>query len=116
MFFELVSKGQIIEHLIDLVKDPYILEFLDLPKLSVYSETELETQIINHLQKFLLELGRGFAFVGRQVRLTYAEERFKIDLVFFNRLLRCFLLFDLKIGKLKHQDLVRSNANVCKLL
>lgn len=102
---KLASRGQIIEQPIDLIKDPYILEFLDLPELSVYSETELETQIINYLQKFLLELGRGFTFVERQVRLTYDEEHFKIDLVFYNRLLRCFVLFDLKIGKLKHQDL-----------
>lgn len=102
---KLASRGQIIEQPIDLIKDTYILEFLDLPELSVYSETELETQIINHLQKFLLELGRGFTFVGRQVRLTYDEEHFKIDLVFYNRLLRCFVLLDLKIGKLKHQDL-----------
>ena len=76
-----------------------------MPKLSVYSETELETQIINHLQKFLLELWRGFTFVGRQVRLTYDEEDFKIDLVFYNRLFRCFVSPDLKIGRLKHQDL-----------
>lgn len=74
-------------------------------KLSVYSETELETEIIYHLQKFLLELGRGFAFVGRQVRLTYDEEDFKIDLVFYNRLLRCFVSLNLKIGRLKHHDL-----------
>ena len=65
----------------------------------------MESQIISHLENFLLELGRGFTFAGRQVRLTYDEEHFKIDLVFYNRILRCFVLFDLKIGKLKHQDL-----------
>ncbi|MFR2504959.1 MAG: PDDEXK nuclease domain-containing protein [Coprobacillus cateniformis] len=61
--------------------------------------------MIDHLQQFLLELGKGFAFVGRQVRLTFDEEHFKVDLVFFNRILRCFVLIDLKIGELKHQDI-----------
>ena len=70
-----------------------------------YSETELENRIIDNLQKFLLELGRGFTFVGRQVRFTFEEEHFRVDLVFYNRLLRCFVLFDLKIGQLKHQDI-----------
>lgn len=70
-----------------------------------YSETELESKIIDDLQKFLLELGKGFTFVGRQVRFTFEEEHFRVDLVFYNRLLRCFVLFDLKIGELKHQDI-----------
>ena len=81
------------------------MEFLGLPELPEYSETELETRIIDHLQKFLLELGTGFAFIGRQVRFTFNEEHFRVDLVFYNRLLRCFVLFDLKIGELKHQDI-----------
>ena len=89
----------------DAVKDPYVLEFLGLPELPEYSETELETRIIDHLQQFLLELGTGFAFIGRQVRFTFDEEHFRVDLVFYNRLLRCFVLFDLKIGELKHQDI-----------
>lgn len=101
----LASEGQVIEEPIDLVRDPYVLEFLGLPELAVYSETDLETRIINNLQKFLLELGKGFAFVGRQVRFTFEEEHFRVDLVFFNRILRCFVLFDLKIGELKHQDI-----------
>lgn len=101
----LAMEGQIIEKPEDAVKDPYVLEFLGLPELPEYSETELETKIINHLQKFLLELGTGFAFVGRQVRFTFNEEHFRVDLVFYNRLLRCFVLFDLKIGELKHQDI-----------
>lgn len=103
--YRLAKEGQIIEKPQDIVKDPYILEFLGLDELPRYSETELETRIIDQLQKFLLELGRGFAFVGRQVRFTFDEEHFKVDLVFYNRLLRCFVLFDLKIGKLKHQDI-----------
>ena len=81
------------------------MEFLGLPELPEYSETELETRIIDHLPKFLLELGTGFAYIGRQVRFTFNEEHFRVDLVFYNRLLRCFVLFDLKIGELKHQDI-----------
>lgn len=102
---KLSSQGQTIEKPRDLIKDPYILEFLGLPEHSVYSESELEEQIINKLEHFLLELGNGFTFVGRQVRFTFDEEHFRVDLVFYNRLLKCFVLIDLKIGKLKHQDL-----------
>lgn len=102
---QLAKKGQIVQTPADAVKDPYILEFLGLPELPVYSESDLETRIIDHLQQFLLELGTGFTFVGRQVRFTFNEEHFRVDLVFYNRLLRCFVLFDLKIGQLKHQDI-----------
>lgn len=102
---QLAQKGQVVETPADAVKDPYVLEFLGLPELPVYSESELETRIIDHLQQFLLELGTGFAFVGRQVRFTFDEEHFRVDLVFYNRLLRCFVLCDLKIGELKHQDI-----------
>lgn len=102
---QLAQKGQVVETPADAVKDPYVLEFLGLPELPIYSESELETRIIDHLQQFLLELGTGFAFVGRQVRFTFDEEHFRVDLVFYNRLLRCFVLFDLKIGELKHQDI-----------
>lgn len=101
----LAAEGQILENSSDLVKDPYILEFLGLPDKVTYSETELEKRIIDNLQEFLLELGRGFTFAGRQVRLTFDEEHFRCDLVFYNRLLKCFVLFDLKIGELKHQDI-----------
>ena len=101
----LASEGQVVESPQDLIKDPYVLEFLGLPEMPAYSETELESRIISNLQKFLLELGTGFTFVGRQVRFTFEEEHFRVDLVFFNRLLRCFVLFDLKIGELKHQDI-----------
>lgn len=101
----LSTEGQIIEKPEDLLKDPYVLEFTGLPELAKYSETDLETKIIDHLQDFLLELGRGFTFVGRQVRFTFEDEHYRVDLVFFNRLLRCFVLFDLKIGRLKHQDI-----------
>lgn len=101
----LSNEGQVIEKPNDIVKDPYILEFLGLPEKPEYSENELETRIINNLQKFLLELGKGFTFVGRQERFTFEEEHFFVDLVFYNRYLKCFVLFDLKIGELKHQDI-----------
>lgn len=103
--YRLSTEGQTVEAPGDAVKDPYILEFLGLPELPSYSETELESRIIDHLQQFLLELGTGFAFIGRQERFTFNEEHFMVDLVFYNRLLRCFVLFDLKIGELKHQDI-----------
>ena len=103
--YRLALEGQKIESPKDAVKDPYILEFLGLKELPEYSESELESRIIDHLQQFLLELGTGFAFIGRQVRFTFDEEHFMVDLVFYNRLLRCFVLFDLKIGELKHQDI-----------
>lgn len=102
---KLALEGQLIENPRDIFKDPYVLEFIGLPELVTYSETELENRIIDNLQKFLLELGRGFTFVGRQVRFTFEEEHYHVDLVFYNRILRSFVLFDLKIGHLKHQDL-----------
>ncbi|MBL7784604.1 MAG: DUF1016 family protein [Chitinophagales bacterium] len=102
---QLAEKGQIIENPTDLLKDPYILEFLDLPEKHQYSESDLESAIIDKLEHFLLELGKGFTFVARQFRMTIDEKHFKADLVFFNRLLRCFVIIDLKIGELTHQDL-----------
>lgn len=90
---------------IQAIKDPYVLEFLNLQEKSAYTESDLEQAIIDKLEHFLLELGKGFTFVGRQVRFTFDEEHFRVDLVFYNRLLRCFVLIDLKIGKLRHQDL-----------
>ncbi|ATV63112.1 PDDEXK nuclease domain-containing protein [Fusobacterium pseudoperiodonticum] len=102
---ELSVKGQIIEKAQDIIKDPYILEFLGLDEKSEYSENKLETEIINKLEMFLLELGKGFTFVGRQVRFTFDERHFRVDLVFYNRLLKCFVLIDLKIGEVTHQDL-----------
>jgi len=102
---ELSEKGQIIEKAKDSLKDPYVLEFIGLPENEKYSESELEQKIIDKLEHFLLELGKGFTFVGRQVRFTFDEEHFRVDLVFYNRLLQCFVVIDLKIGKLTHQDL-----------
>ncbi len=102
---ELASKGQIIRKPIDIVKDPYILEFLGIPESHNYSENDLESEIINKLEMFLLELGKGFTFVGRQVRFTFDDKHFRVDLVFYNRILKSFVLIDLKIGEVTHQDL-----------
>ena len=101
----LASEGQVIEKASDLIKNPLILEFLDLEEKPTYSENELETAIIDRLQHFLLELGKGFLFEARQKRFTFDNRHFHIDLVLYNRLLRCYVLIDLKRGELTHQDL-----------
>ncbi len=88
-----------------MLKDPYVLEFLGLEEKPAYSETDLESAIIGKLQHFLLELGKGFLFEARQKRFTFDEDHFFVDLVFYNRLLRCYVLVDLKLDKLTHQDL-----------
>ncbi len=98
-------KGQEIDSPRDVIKDPYVLEFLGLPEHASFSESDLESAIINKLEAFLLELGKGFLFVGRQVRLTLDDEHYFVDLVFYNRHLKSFVLIDLKIGKLTHQNL-----------
>jgi predicted nuclease of restriction endonuclease-like (RecB) superfamily len=102
---ELGKKGQVIQKPSDAVKDPYILEFLDLHEKDFYSENDFEQAIINKLQGFLLELGKGFLFVDRQKRIKMDGDDYSIDLVFYNRILRCFVLIDLKIGTLQHKDL-----------
>ena len=101
----LANEGQAIENPRDIFKTPYIFEFTGLEERSEYSETELEQGLINNIQKFLLELGKGFLFEARQKRFTFDEDSFFVDLVFYNRLLQCYVLIDLKVGKLKHQDL-----------
>lgn len=102
---QLGKKGQVVTKPQDAIKEPYVLEFLGLKEEAVYTESDLETAIINKIEHFLLELGKGFLFSGRQVRFSFNEEHFYVDLVFYNRLLKCFVLIDLKIGKLKHQDI-----------
>ena len=102
---QLAKEGQRISNPKDMLKEPYILEFLGLDEKSKYSETDLESAIIDKLEHFLLELGKGFLFEARQKRFTFDEEHFFVDLVFYNRILRCYVLIDLKIGKLAHQDL-----------
>ncbi len=87
------------------IKDPYVFEFLNIPEPNSFSEQKVETTLIENLQKFLMELGKGFSFVGRQYRISTETEHFYVDLVFYNYILKCFVLFDLKIGKLTHQDI-----------
>lgn len=102
---QLATKGQVIEQAEDVIKSPYILEFLGLDTKASYTESDLETAIINKIEHFLLEMGKGFLFGGRQVRFSFDGEDFYVDLVLYNRLLQCFVLVDLKIGKIKHQDI-----------
>lgn len=101
----LSEQGLVLEKTADVIKNPFILEFLGLEERTSYSEGELESAIIDKLEHFLLELGKGFLFEARQKRFTFDNDHFYVDLVFFNRLLRCYVLIDLKIDKLTHQDL-----------
>jgi len=101
----LSKEGQTVEKPQDILKNPYTLEFLGLQEQAEYSESDFESAIISKLQQFLLELGKGFLFEARQKRFTFDEDHFMVDLVFYNRLLKCYVLIDLKKGKLKHQDL-----------
>jgi predicted nuclease of restriction endonuclease-like (RecB) superfamily len=102
---QLSIKGQLVDKPSDLIKQPYILEFLGLKEETSYSESDLEHAIIDKIEHFILELGKGFLFEARQKRITFEGDEFNIDLVFYNRLLRCYVLIDLKIGRLAHQDM-----------
>lgn len=97
---------------LDMLKDPYVLEFLDLPSVPQLQENQLEQAIIDKLQHFLLELGRGFSFIARQKRMRFVDKDFYVDLVFYNYLLKCFVLIDLKIGELPHQDIGQMDGYV----
>lgn len=101
----LAQRGQEIGKIEDVLKDPYVLEFLNITPAHNYSESELESAIIENIEHFLLELGKGFSYVARQKRISAGADHFYIDLVFYNRLLKSHVLIDLKIGKLKHQDI-----------
>lgn len=101
----LAQEGQVVEKPSDIIKNPITLEFLGLKPDAVYSESKLENAIIDKMQHFLLELGKGFLFEARQKRFTFDEQHFYVDLVFYNRLLQCYVLIDLKTDKLSHQDL-----------
>lgn len=105
----LSKNGQIVEDPKDILKEPYIFEFLKIPEPYHIAETELEGLLCDNLQKFLLELGRGFTFVGRQYKVTINNTHYKVDLVFYHRILRCFVLIDLKINEVKHQDIGQMN-------
>lgn len=101
----LAEKGQVIAKPEDVLKEPYVLEFLGLDEKAGYSESDLESAIISQIERFLLELGKGFLFESRQRRFTFDEDHYFVDLVFYNRLLRCYVIIDLKLDKLTHQDL-----------
>ena len=103
--YELSTKGHSIQESKDIIKDPFVLEFLDIKENTEYLESDLEKNILEHLKEFLLELGKGFTFVGNQVRVTIDTEHYYPDLVFYNRILQCFVIIDLKIGKVTHKDI-----------
>jgi len=109
---DLASRGQVIERAADAIKHPYVLDFLDLPESPQLREIDLESAILEKLQHFLLELGKGFAFVARQKRLSFEDEHFYVDLVFYNVILKCYLLIDLKLGKLTLQDVGQMDGYV----
>lgn len=105
----LAKRGQIIEKEEDILKDPYVFEFLGIPEPYQYTEKELEQRLIDNLQMFLLELGKGFAFVGRQYKITLDNKHYYVDLVFYHTILKCYVLIDLKVGKVTHQDIGQMN-------
>jgi predicted nuclease of restriction endonuclease-like (RecB) superfamily len=109
---ELATRGQEVTSPADTIKNPYILDFLGLPDSEVYHESDMERAIIDNIQSFLLELGKGFAFVGRQKRMQFDDQYFYVDLVFYNCILKCYLLVDLKIGELTHQDIGQLDSYV----
>jgi predicted nuclease of restriction endonuclease-like (RecB) superfamily len=109
---KLARVGQEIKTPSDVVKDPYVFEFLNIPENYRYNEKELEKRLIDNLGSFLLELGKGFSFVGRQYRVTVNNVHYFIDLVFYHRILKCFVLIDLKLGKINHQDIGQMNMYI----
>ena len=106
---QLARQGQMVEQPADILRDPYVFEFLKIPELHALSETDLETRLCDNLQPFLLELGKGFTFVGRQYRITLNNTHYRVDLVFYHRILRCFVLVDLKINEVQHHDIGQMN-------
>lgn len=106
---QLASQGQIVATPTDILRDPFVFEFLKIPEPHAISETDLETLLCDHLQPFLLELGKGFTFVGRQYRVSINNTHYKVDLVFYHRILRCFVLIDLKMNDVQHYDIGQMN-------
>jgi predicted nuclease of restriction endonuclease-like (RecB) superfamily len=106
---QLSEKGHIVSHATEAVKDPYVLDFLKIPQSHQMTEKDLEQKIIDNLQMFLLELGKGFAFVARQYRISLRNKHYSIDLVFYHRILKCFVLIDLKIRNVAHGDIGQMN-------
>lgn len=105
----LASEGQVIEKPEDILKEPYIFEFTGLPQLPVYEEGDLEEALVNNLSMFFLELGKGFTYVGRQQKMVIGGRTYKVDLVFYHRILKCFVLIDLKRGEVQHEDIGQMN-------
>jgi predicted nuclease of restriction endonuclease-like (RecB) superfamily len=105
----LAAQGRLVEQPEDILRDPYVFEFLKIPEPYLPSEFQLETLLCDHLQQFLLELGKGFTFVGRQYRITINNTHYRVDLVFYHRILRCFVLIDLKINEVQHYDIGQMN-------
>jgi predicted nuclease of restriction endonuclease-like (RecB) superfamily len=106
---ELAQKGSSVAKAEDILKEPYVFEFLGLPEQTRYLESELEQRLIDNLEKFLLELGKGFAFIGRQYKINIGSRHFFVDLVFYHRILKCFVLIDLKRGEVEHNDIGQMN-------
>jgi predicted nuclease of restriction endonuclease-like (RecB) superfamily len=106
---KLATKGHDVQQPEDLMKDPFVLEFLNIPEQHQYLESELEKKLISNLQNFLLELGKGFAFIGRQYRMSIGGKHFRLDLLFYHRILKCFVLIDLKRGEIDHLDIGQMN-------
>lgn len=106
---KLAREGHIVEHPEDLIKDPFVLDFLNIPEQHQYLENELEEKIISNLQHFIMEMGKGFAFIGRQYRMSIGGKHFYLDLLFYHRILKCFVLVDLKRGEIDHQDIGQMN-------
>lgn len=107
--FELAKQGNEIQNANDIIKDPYVFEFLNISQQQKYLEGELEEKLIQNLEHFLLELGKGFAFIGRQYKITLSNRHFFVDLVFYHRILKCFVLIDLKRGEIEHNDIGQMN-------
>ena len=106
---KLANEGHIIETAEDLIKDPFVLDFLNIPEQHQYLESELEEKIISNLQQFIMEMGKGFAFIGRQYRMSIGGKHFHLDLLFYHRILKCFVLVDLKRGEIDHLDVGQMN-------
>lgn len=106
---KLAKEGHIVENAEDLIKDPFVLDFLNIPEQYQYLENELEEKIISNLQQFIMEMGKGFAFIGRQYRMSIGGKHFYLDLLFYHRILKCFVLVDLKRGEIDHQDIGQMN-------
>ncbi len=106
---QLSQEGNKLDNDTDIIKDPYIFEFLELSERGLKTESELEYKLVQNLQQFLLELGKGFAFIGRQYRISIANRHFHVDLVFYHRILKCFVLIDLKVKEVKHEDIGQMN-------